>query len=309
MTTVSKSISINIIGSGGMGHLWTSYLLDKQIDTCLYAKQPRTSQKLEVKSPQRKFTCNIAHQSLTQWRKADFIILCIKATGVKTLCQQLKEITTNHPPILMMMNGMGIIEIAQYYLPNTIICQASTNHGAQLQKHQLLHTGNGQTLIGDIGDDEQQSISRKKFAPLIEHLNIALPTTSWNTNHLETLWTKLLINSIINPLTAIYDVANGQLIQDPILNQQAKKLTQQLAPIIQKYLPTQTWQSIFEKVETIANQTYTNISSMRQDILIGRKTEIDFISGYLLKMATKQQIKLIDHEKIVNRVKMLENET
>jgi len=298
-----KPLAINIIGSGSMGHLWASYLLNRQSDVLLYAKQPKTSQKLTVQSPQGSFSCDIVHQSLTQWRKADFIIICVKGGSLEALCRQLKSITTNHPPILLMMNGMGIIEIAEEYLPETLVCQASTNHGAQLKIDRLLHTGNGQTLIGGINGDKS---NKTIFMPLVDALNHALPTTCWSANHTEILWTKLIVNSIINPLTAINDVANGELIQDQYLNKKAQKLTQQLSPIIQKYLPQQTWQSIFEKVETIANQTYTNTSSMRQDILMGRKTEIEFISGYLLKTAENLHIKLPEHEHLINQVKALE---
>jgi len=300
---ISKSISINIIGSGSMGHLWTSYLVNKQVDVILYAKQSHPSFELQVQSPQDSFCCDISHQSFNQWRNADFIIICVKATALESLCHQLKEITTKHSPILLMMNGLGIIEIAEKILPNTLVCQASTSHGAQLNNTQLLHTGSGQTLIGQIdGTDTNQAI----FSPLIEHLNKALPIAIWNNQHLETLWTKLIVNSIINPLTAIYQVTNGALIQDQHLNQQAANLTQQLDPIIKKYLPQQTWQSLFEKVESIANQTYTNTSSMRQDILKGRKTEIDFISGYLLNTAEKLNLQLPEHEKIVTTIKRLE---
>ena len=48
---------------------------------------------------------------------------------------------------------------------------------------------------------------------------------------------------------------------------------------------------------------------MRQDILMGRKTEIDFINGYLLKMAAEQQLNLPEHEQIVNQIKILEKES
>ena len=312
--------SINIIGSGSMGHLWTAYLLDKQVDVYLYARQPKDSQQYTVQSPQRRFTCKITHHSLTNWRTADLIIISVKATALESLCVELKSCielkTINHSqaPIILMMNGMGIIEIAKQYFPDTPIYQASTSHGARLDKKNLFHTGKGETLIGETqaGKIDNNNLSPQNInsiTSLIEQLNQALPKTRWNTNHQEALWTKLLINSIINPLTAIYKVPNGGLLTNKKINQQAKRLTKQLNPIIQKYLPSQNWQSIFEKVELVANQTYTNVSSMRQDILMGRKTEIDFITGYLLKMAAELQIILPEHEKIVNQIKILEKES
>jgi len=304
----SKPIFINIIGSGSMGHLWASYLLknlpeNEQANITLYGKRPQKTFKLQVQTPQQTFNCAISHKSLNQWQPADYIIICVKATALEQLCYQLAEITLHHPPVLLMMNGMGIIEIAKRALPNTIICQASTNHGAQLDGARLCHTGTGQTLIGQIdGSNTHQFI----FAPLIEQLDLALPTTTWNTKHLETLWTKLIVNSIINPLTTIHQVTNGALIDDSQINQQAETLVRELSPIIEKYLPKQTWQGLFEKVESIANQTYTNISSMRQDIIKGRKTEIEFISTYLIKTAKELNLELPKHKEIINEINKLE---
>lgn len=309
------SPSINIIGSGSMGHLWTAYLLDKQVNVRLYAKQPKSSQQYTVQSPQRSFTCNITHHSLKNWQTADFIIICVKATALESLCVEIKRCMEFKPvihsdtPIILMMNGMGIIEIAQQHLPETDIYQASTSHGARLEDLVLRHTGQGDTLIGNIGENNTQNENEKPSSDLIATLNGALPDVRWNDNHHEVLWTKLLINAIINPLTTIHKIQNGGLLTNQKVNQQAKSLTQQLNPLIKKYLPYQSWQSIFEKVELVANQTYTNVSSMRQDILMGRKTEIDFITGYLLKMAAKQQVVLPEHEQIVNQIKILEKES
>lgn len=309
------SLSINIIGSGSIGHLWTAYLVDKHIDVRLYARQPKAGQQYTVQSPQRHFVCDITHHSLRNWQTPDFIIICVKATSLESLCLELKScvdsrlIALSNTPVILMMNGMGIIEIAQQHLPETTIYQASTSHGARLEDFVLRHTGQGDTLIGKIGENNSEIENEKSIIDLITLLNEAIPNVRWNNNHQEALWTKLLINAIINPLTAIHKIQNGELLTNKKINQQAKRLTQQLEPVIQKYLPSQNWQSIFEKVELVANQTYTNVSSMRQDILISRKTEIDFITGYLLKMAAKKHIKLPEHEQIVNQIKILEKES
>ena len=301
-------LSINIIGSGSMGHLWATYLLDSQVNVRLYAKQRKSSQLIKVRSPSRCFDCDITYHCLADWKKPDFIIVSVKATALESLCIELKTLTLAHPPLILMMNGMGLIEIAKQHLPDTLIYQASTSHGALLKNSQLQHTGQGETLIGDIDPQHPNEPKNKPITQLIEQLNQALPITRWHTNHIDALWTKLLINSIINPLTTIHQVQNGALLANEKINQQAKRLTRQLAPVIQHYLPTQSWQSIFEKVEVVANQTYTNVSSMRQDIQLGRKTEIDFISGYLLDMAAKQQIYLPEHEQIVKQIKTLEKQ-
>ena len=118
----------------------------------------------------------------------------------------------------------------------------------------------------------------------------------------------MIINSIINPLTAIYDTVNGDVVDNPKIKHHSQILIEELAPIIKVHLARESCESILEKVERVAKQTYNNSSSMRQDIIMKRITEIDFISGYLINMAKKMGKQLPEHQKIVKQVKVLEKE-
>ncbi len=298
-------LSINIVGAGSIGHLLTAYLSSTPASITLYAKQPSKKQTYQLTSPTEKIQYLVEKKTLNQWQAADFIIICVKATALEDLCMQLRKIANKQTPIVLMMNGMGLIEIAKKHLPTTLIYQASTTHGALLVNNQLHHTGQGETLIGKIFDDSLET--QGAISPLIKLLNKAFTKTTWNEDHRQSLFKKLLINAILNPLTAIYNVNNGQLIENIEINQRAKKLTQELQPLIHYYLSHTNWLSIFKLVENIANKTNTNSSSMRQDILMGRKTEIDFITGYLLMLAKNHGIKLANHQQLFSQIKKLES--
>ena len=44
---------------------------------------------------------------------------------------------------------------------------------------------------------------------------------------------------------------------------------------------------------------------MLQDVELGRKTEIDFINGYLIKLAQERSIELSEHCRIVSAIHKL----
>lgn len=120
---------------------------------------------------------------------------------------------------------------------------------------------------------------------------------------------KLAINAVINPLTAIFDCLNGELFDDPRRLALMRLLLSEISPVISAILtssfteePSSEAASIFSlsALERIifdaAGKTAQNISSMRQDMLAGRRTEIDYINGYIVAQGAK-----IGHDCGINR--------
>jgi 2-dehydropantoate 2-reductase len=150
-------------------------------------------------------------------------------------------------------------------------------------------------------DDNKHSAIRS----LIPILNQALPHTFWNENQQASLWRKLLINSIINPLSSLYRVKNGEISSNFKIHAHAKRLSKELAPVIEHYLPGQSWQVIFDEVLCVAEQTSNNRSSMLKDIEANRPTELDFINGYLLQRAAQLGCKLEAHLELYEQMRTI----
>jgi 2-dehydropantoate 2-reductase len=96
---------------------------------------------------------------------------------------------------------------------------------------------------------------------------------------LSLVWSKVVVNAGINPLTAILRVQNGRLLEiDP-----ARKLMSDLVTegweVLKRKGITPAYQDPLVRVEEVCRLTASNYSSMCQDIMHGRPTEIDFING------------------------------
>ena len=291
-----RQTKINIIGDGSIGHLWAAHFFKRQIDFNLFGRTAKPMQSYQLTSPNENFFYKISVSSMQALRSSNLTIICVKAHSLNTLCEQLKRSELRPATIVLMMNGMGLIEIVKKILPNASIYQASITHGANLSGARLKYTGTGTTLIGafEHSSDQKHSLMRS----LIPLLNQALPGTVWNDDQFTALWTKLLINSIINPLTALYRVRNGAIVDDPNIRSHAMQLTQELAPLIDRYLPGQSWQSIFEQIISVCDLTSDNQSSMLKDIMANRATEIEFITGYIMTKAEHLGCELIAHREL-----------
>jgi len=88
----------------------------------------------------------------------------------------------------------------------------------------------------------------------------------------------------INPITALAQITNGQILEIP-------ELTELMERAVVEALEVSRHRGIrlafagdpLEHVRAVISNTQENISSMRQDIERGRRTEIDFINGAIVR--------------------------
>lgn len=116
-------------------------------------------------------------------------------------------------------------------------------------------------------------------------------------------WIKLVQNSIINPLSVLADRPNGHLPDMPIW-MLARALTDE-ALAIARALGIPISEDILDETEVLARQTAGNISSMLQDVRRRRTTEIDAITGYLLRQAEATGVSAPTHYALYTLIRRL----
>jgi len=120
------------------------------------------------------------------------------------------------------------------------------------------------------------------------------------------LWYKLAVNCVINPMTAIHQCTNGELLQAEVIPESEQELMRQVirevALVIQKATPTDaepattaeendmSEEEISRFVWKVARDTSLNKSSMLQDVLAKRLTEIDYLNGHIVEQGRKYGI-------------------
>jgi 2-dehydropantoate 2-reductase len=102
------------------------------------------------------------------------------------------------------------------------------------------------------------------------------------------MWKKLIFNCVLNPITAILKVENNG-ISDERLNPLKRLIVEECLKVAKK----DRVNFGFDFVEIINNEfkNSVNISSMQQDILKGKKTEIDYLNGAVAELGRKYGIK------------------
>ena len=100
---------------------------------------------------------------------------------------------------------------------------------------------------------------------------------------LKLLWRKLVVNAAISPLCALAGRPNGGIVDDPNLQVLARTLVAEAAAVA--HADGIAIAGAWETVEAAARATAANRNSMLQDFDAGRPTEIDAISGAIVRRA------------------------
>jgi len=210
---------------------------------------------------------------------ADLMILFVKAYNTAAALESARELVATNTIILTLQNGIGNAEVVRKAYPENAIIAGTTAQGATLMgTGHIRHAGRGETVVGGI--DANCAFHAKLVRDLF--MSAYIPTEV--TDDVQgILWGKLLVNCGINALTAIMNIPNGQLPGIPDLYEVMCRAVGEGAAIAQHAGISLPYVDPLAKVVEVCEATADNRSSMLQDITAGKKTEIDYLNGALVR--------------------------
>ncbi|WP_052283877.1 2-dehydropantoate 2-reductase [Kluyvera genomosp. 1] len=291
-------MKITVLGCGALGQLWMTALHKKgfEVQGWLRVPQPYCSVNL------LELDGTIFNQSLIAndpdfLAQSDLLLVTLKAwqvsDAVRSLASRLPETT----PILLIHNGMGTLnELNDLKQP---ILLGATTQAARRDGSVIIHVANGTTHIGPGKHYDED------YSQLAETLQDVLPDVAWHDSIHSAMWRKLAVNCVINPLTALMDCKNGELRAHP---EQIARICEEVAMTMTREGFHTSPESLLFYVNQVIELTAENISSMLQDIRALRHTEIDYITGFLLKRARAHGIPVPENTRLYELVKRKESE-
>lgn len=214
--------------------------------------------------------------------RADLVLVFCKSYDTRAAAASLPPLMHQGTIILTLQNGLGNVEALCEAVPREHVMAGVTHQGAYVSgPGRVDHAGSGETIVGEI--DEPRDSQRAQL--LAAALTAAGLPASASDNIKGVQWAKAIVNAAINPLTAILRVRNGKLLEIPealALMQQVTAEGEAVACAAGVSLPPGV-SPLWAKAQETARQTAANRSSMLQDILHGRRTEIDSINGAIVR--------------------------
>lgn len=304
-------MKIAILGSGAIGSIFGGHLAEAGYDVILIDKWKEHVDKINKDglhiygvSGERYIDVK-ATSSPREIGHVDLIILSVKAYDTSTAIKSCRNIFHRDTRILSIQNGL--IPMNEFRIIPEVkhVLKGVTNHGATIIGPGVVyHAGRGPTYIGDpSGRDKDKAME------ICDLLNDAGLEAKFIDDIDSVIWSKLVVNIGINALTAISGYKNGVLLEIPELGRLMDEAISEALKIIGRLNIKLMYSDPYLHVREIARKTSNNKSSMLQDIERGRKTEIDYINGAVVRLGEELGIDTPINRVLTYLVKALERKT
>jgi 2-dehydropantoate 2-reductase len=224
----------------------------------------------------------------------DFILVCTKCYDTAAAASDLNRFSGLLKPdgvIVLFQNGWGNAEFFTALFAQEKIYSARVITGfTRMVPHHVEITVHADAI--HIGSLFGQSVSAVE--PLANAIDTGgIPCITTGTIEKD-LWAKMLYNCALNPLGAILDVPYGTLADSPDTRQIMNTIIAEIYTVMNAAGYSTHWDTArqYEQVfySKLVPPTAGHYSSTLQDLKAGRKTEIDGLTGQILKLAKEHKI-------------------
>jgi 2-dehydropantoate 2-reductase len=330
--------AIHILGIGNLGKLLAHSLRKYQPETPITLLFHRASLVQEWKDASQQI--DIVRNGVSdQQRGFKYELISKTHNSIKNLVVATKTYTTvdalrplenrldRSSTLLFIQNGIGTIDevLSKIFRPSSTrpnILAGIVNHGLfKNDQFSSTHGGFANMVIGPIPSDTNEAHTNPGASgtAFLEQQLLGCPPLNLSiVSPKELLYVqlqKLAVNAVVNPLSSIFDCLNGELFEKPEICNLMRELIVELSAVMTAIVKAESGpvdsaelsrfspETLEHIVFDIGKKNAKNISSMRQDVLAGRRTEIDYMNGYIIAKAAIYGIPVPVNAMIVDLVK------
>jgi 2-dehydropantoate 2-reductase len=205
-------------------------------------------------------------------------LVLVKSWQTARAARQLRACLAPEGVALTLQNGLGNLEILQGALGRERCALGVTTLGATM-------VGPGRVRAG--GGSSTHIAEHPALGPLLVLFRQAGLSIDLTENLSGVLWGKLVVNAGINPITALLEIPNGELLARPDAQAIMIATAMEVADVAAARGVELPYEDPGEYVTRVARDSGDNRSSMYQDILRGAPTEINAICGAVVQEAER----------------------
>lgn len=301
-------MKIVIIGAGAMGCLYGAYLsrkhevimldsFDKQVE----AINQNGISVLEEDGTENKFTNIKACISGEYKEAADLVVVFVKSTFTEDALRDNKKLFGDKTLVMTLQNGAGNDrKIAKYVNKKNIIIGTSKHNSVNLGGGKVRHSGSGETTIGS---NLENNTNLDKIQAILEESGFKVE----KTNDIQrVIWSKLFVNLSINTFTAITRAPIGSMIENKYAWDFAEKMICEAVDVAEADGTHFSYREVLNMVHHVCEDAGKGYSSMSQDVMNCRLTEIDAINGAIVEQAKLYNVKVHYNSLIVDLIHAIE---
>ncbi len=225
-------------------------------------------------------------------RDFDLAVVAVKSYDLEDAASQLARIMPPRTKVFLMQNGYGNFEVAARYLPGENLVVGRLLFGTESLQP-------GVSRVNVFGDDvifgsPGNQVDMRLLDSIAGSFTLAGIPTRPSGEIMKYIWGKIIYNSALNSLGAIFEVNYGKLAEAGYSRLLMNDLIKEIFDILQAMKQDTLWpgtesylQDFYGKMVPL---TAFHIPSMLQDIRRGRRTEIDVLNGAIVELGKKHGV-------------------
>ncbi len=227
---------------------------------------------------------------------ADLVIITTKFSGLDSAIKSIKNFVSEQTRIISLINGVSSEEkISKAYPKAKVLKSYFIGHSAVRRANFVKQDGIGEIVI------ERDEYIENFFSKA--EVNYSVPDDIDYA-----MWLKFAFNSFANPISAILNMSFGELKKNKRLKEFAKNVIFEVRQIAKKKGIKNTNKLEQEALKSLDKMCDEGMTSMHQDILSRRPTEIDIFAGEIIKLGKKYGIKTPYSQILYDLIKIKEED-
>lgn len=301
-------MKIVIIGAGAMGCLYGAYLSRHHEVIMLDSYKPQVDSinehgitVLEEDGTEQHFGGIKAYLSGEYTEVADLIVVFVKSIFSEDALQTNKKLFGDHTLVMTLQNGAGNDrKIEKYVAKKNIIIGTSKHNSVNMGAGKVRHSGHGVTTIGS---NLQENVNLETIKNILEESGFDSEITD---DIQRIIWSKLFVNLSINTFTAITRSPIGSMIDNKYAWDFAEKMICEAVDVAEADGTHFSYMEVLNMVHHVCEDAGKGYSSMSQDVMNCRRTEIDAINGAIVQQAKLYNVPVPYNSLIVDLIHAIE---
>ncbi len=232
----------------------------------------------------------------------DLVILFVKALFSRSALDGNRCLIGKNTYLLTLQNGSGHEDILGEFVPaERIIIGTTEDQGTVLGMAHIRHGGTGGTNLGMLCPDAEGILPKLK-----ETLDACGFRGKIHENIQQLIWNKLFVNVALSAVTAVLNVKMGFIAENPNALALSKQLLHEAVETAHAMGLEADEEHLLQEIIDTSKRVPDGITSICADLSAGRRTEVDTISGSVVRAARKYGVQVPAHEFLVNMVHAME---
>ncbi|MFZ7131121.1 MAG: ketopantoate reductase family protein [Eubacteriales bacterium] len=236
--------------------------------------------------------------------KPDVIFIFTKSMHTENAMMETSKIMNSDTIVVTLQNGLGNIETIKRYVDTNNIIAGVTNYASDLiSPGEIEAKGLGITKMMQLGGG-----THNRTEVIAGLLNEGGIHTQLSCNVMIDIWEKIAFNAALNILTSLTFLTVGGLgsVEEGV--DMARKISSEVISVANAEGINTDAKKVHQTIESVFKPEMSgdHKTSMLQDRMMKKKTEIEAIAGQVIKLAKDREISIPNLESVYQLVKIIE---